>query len=106
MCVRWNLRLEQGDKLRSANLPLIIQREARSLPGLDDGGALYPRQRKSGFAITAIHRAQQAEERRILRYGQQLVVTPRPTFGREVERENADFCNKWICHDSVLLFSS
>jgi hypothetical protein len=43
-------------------------------------------------AVAAVGCPQQGEQRLVLVDGQELSVAKRPAFGREVEREDADFC--------------
>src|SRR5688572_16349240 len=56
-------------------------------------------QGEGGLAVAAVGRAQQREQRRVLRQRQQLAVAPRPPLWREVEREYADLGNEWVGHE-------
>jgi hypothetical protein len=48
------------------------------------------------FAVAAVGGAQEREERGVLRNGHELTVAKRPSSGREIEGENADFAEKWV----------
>src|SRR4051812_28073543 len=63
---------------------------------------LQVRQRKVRLAVAAVGGAEQREQRRVLREGQELAVAPRPPLGREIEREDADLGNKGIGHGVLL----
>ena len=69
---------------------------------VERGAALHVGQRKSAFAVAAVGRAEQGEQRGILGDGHKLAVAERPAARREVERENADLRDKRIGHGSLL----
>src|SRR5882762_2897033 len=73
-----------------------MEREAGALTGVHRSAALQVGQREGRLAVAAVGGTQQREERGVLREGQELPVAPRPTFRREVEREDADFRDEWI----------
>src|SRR5207253_3858955 len=84
--------VEQRHRLLAARLPLRVVGQALPLARLDRHRALKIRQREVGLAVTAVHRAEQREERRVLRYRQQLAVARGPAGRGEVVREDADLC--------------
>src|SRR5438034_3622694 len=92
-------RNEECDRFRSASLAEIVERKPGALTGMHRRAALKVRQRKGGPAITAIGGAQQRKQGRVLRDGHQLPAAKRPTLGGEVERENANLSDKWVCHN-------
>src|ERR1041385_3567236 len=97
--MRGNFRLEQRDRLASPGFSQIVKRQAGSLARVHRRIALHVGQREIRFAIAAVSRAQQREEGRVLREGQNLPITEGPPFGRKVERKDSDFSYEWI-HDS------
>src|SRR5438105_13508622 len=48
--------------------------------------------------IAPIGSSKQREERLVLIDGQQLAITERPPFGREIETDDLDFAQKWFRH--------
>src|SRR5687768_6043467 len=64
---------------------------------------LEVREREIRLPVPAVRRAQQGEQCRVLREGQQLAVTPGPSLRREVEGEDANFCDEWVCHRDLLV---
>src|ERR1700704_5136930 len=78
-----------------------MQGKAGTLAGVHRGVPLHVRECKVRFTVAAVGSAKQREKRGVLRNRQELTVAKRPSFGRKIERENADFSNKWI-HKSGL----
>src|SRR5690348_17328463 len=81
-----------------------MQRESGALSWMHRRIALHIGQREIGFPVTAIGRAQEREQRGILTERQDLPVAKCPALGSEVKREDANFSNKWI-HEEVLLIA-
>ena len=87
VAVRRDLGLQQRDGLGAAGLAEVVQREPRPWPGAS--GALPCRSGSANvlLAVAAVGRAEQREQRGVLRDRQQLAVAQRPALGREVERK-------------------
>lgn len=80
------------------SVPEIVQRQARPLTWVHRKTALQIGQREVGQAVTAVGGSEQREQGRVLRQRQELTIAKRPSLGREVKTNDADFCDKWICH--------
>src|SRR5713101_3902009 len=57
-------------------------------------------QSESRLTIAAVRRADQIEERLVLRNRQQLSFAKHPARRSEVARKHSDFTNVWLCHRS------
>ena len=93
------LRLGETDLLSAEDFAKKIGGQSSALALTDRHATTQVRQRKGGGAIATVGGPQQREERGVLRDGQELAVAKRPSFGREIEGENADFSNKWVCYN-------
>ena len=91
----------------TVSLPPVSPRSCSDSPGPCPGciGARPCRSGRAKFdlAVAAVGRPEQREERGVLRQRQQLPVAPRPALRREVEREDADLCDKRIGHFSPVM---
>src|SRR4051794_8223455 len=103
MTVCGNLAFEQGHSLRAAGFPEVMQTQSRSLPRVHRSTPLQIGQGEVALAVPAIGGAEQREERGVLRERKELTVAPSPASGREIEREDADFSDKGVCHRDLLL---
>src|SRR4051794_20638605 len=72
---------------------------------MDRSPAAQVRQRERRLAVTAIHRAEQREQRLVLVDRQKLAVAERPALGREIPRNNFDFTQIWCAHATPSLLA-
>src|SRR5206468_13016137 len=97
-----HLAVEERYGFGPPGLAEIAQAEALPLPGAHRNAALKIRQGERALPITAVGHAENAEQRRVLRDGQQLAVALCPALWREVERELSNLTNEGIRHDPRL----
>jgi prolyl-tRNA editing enzyme YbaK/EbsC (Cys-tRNA(Pro) deacylase) len=64
--------------------------------------ALEIGKREVALAVTAVRRAEEREEGRVLGERHELPVAPRPALRREVEREDPDLSDEWVGHVLLL----
>src|SRR5262245_15207227 len=93
MPVRWNLRHGQCHTLCATGLGACeavaeVQRDATT----------QVRQTECGLAVAAIGRADQVEERLVLRDGKELALAEHPAGRCEVAGEHSDFTDVRLCH--------
>jgi hypothetical protein len=82
----------------TADLSQHVGRQARPLSLRDRITALKVRQRERRDAVAAVGRAEQREQRLVLRDRHDLPVAERPAFRGEGEREDGNLSEKWISH--------
>jgi hypothetical protein len=88
----------QGDLLSAADLALVSAAEAWPLSDADGRAPAQVWQPEGGSAVSAVHGAEQGEQRAVLRDRQQLTLTLRPPLGCEVEAEVTNFAEKGLGH--------
>src|SRR5207237_2679743 len=72
--------------------------ESVAVPYVNRDISLKIWQPEGRLAIAAVGRAEQREERLVLVDRQQLPVTHRPAFRREIETHDPNLGKEWFCH--------
>src|SRR3954471_17751541 len=103
MIVDGNLAFEQAHSVRAARFAKVVQTQSRPLPWVHRSTSLQVGQGEVALAIPAIGGAEQREERGVLPEWQELAIAPGPALGREVEGEDANFSDKRVGHQDLLL---
>jgi hypothetical protein len=101
--VRGYLALEQGYGLTSALLAQEVLQQTASIALIHGRAILQVGQRESALSVTAIKGAKQGKQRGVLRDGQKLSVTKRPSAGSKVSTKHFDFGNERARHNLLLL---
>jgi hypothetical protein len=96
--MRRHLGFQQSHELRAPGFTQVMQGKTLALAWMHGGVALHIGQREGALAIAAVGGTKQREEGGVLRNRQDLPVTKRPAFGRELERKYSDFSYEWIGH--------
>src|ERR1043166_9421730 len=102
MVVDTVLGRQQRDSLDPEHLSLGVAAQPGTLAGADRHAAPQIGQRKRRYAVTAVHGAEQREQRRVLRDRQQLALAQRPAARREVIGEQRDLAEEWLGHGRSL----
>ena len=99
--VKGHLRLQKSDALFAADFAEVVDGPTRArLIATDMQGhaILQIRQCKGALAISPVKRPEQREKCCVLRERQELPIAKSPSRWSKVERENANFGDKWVGH--------